>query len=44
MTRISPSVLEACQVDVAEENEKCECFNWSQNMKIMHISDQEMPR
>lgn len=41
MTRISLSVLEACQVDVAEENEKCECFNWSQDLRAIHIGDQE---
>lgn len=39
MTRISLSVLEACQVDVAEENEKCECFNWSQDMRVIHTGD-----
>lgn len=31
MTRISLAVLGACQVELTEENEKCECFNWSQN-------------
>lgn len=41
MTRISLSVLEACQVDMAEENEKCECFNWSQDMRVIHTGDQE---
>lgn len=39
MTRISLSVLEACQVEVAEENEKCECFNWSQDMTVIHTGD-----
>lgn len=34
-------MLEACQVDVAEENEKCECFNWSQDMRVIHPGDQE---
>lgn len=41
MARISLSVLEACQVDMAEENEKCECFNWSQDMRVIHTGDQE---
>lgn len=38
MTGISASVLKACKMEVTEENEGCECFNWSQDMRLIHLA------
>lgn len=38
MTRISRTVLKACQVEVTGENEKCECFNWLQDRRLTHLN------
>lgn len=27
-------------MEVVEENEKCDCFNWLQDMRVIHIGDQ----
>lgn len=36
--RISLAVLDACQMEVTEGDEKCEYSNWSQEMRLIHLA------